>query len=363
MNNSHNKQKKQLWQIVRGICIICVVMIHCPDASEYGIKSMEFWSWMAIRQIIDFAVAVFIFMSGFFVNVDLCENNYLSYVKSRVGRLLVPYIIWSLFYTMIKLLTDISKSESVELIKIILRLLTGRAAKPFYYIIVLLQLMILTPYLIKIIKKNGLVSRLLWFVTPLYLIFVYYINIFTNIRFVLITTLFPAWFIFFYLGLNIKINSKKWDKIAETIGKKRIIMITLLCCLIEALLLQKIGCNASFSASQIKLSSFTYSFVIILYLYKQSQQLKSKNGRFVVFTKLLTYIGDYSYSIFFTHCFTLMIAETLLGIFSADVSWEIDFIVSWVISLTFSLMIVSILNFGLLQTNRGKKVLTMIGFN
>lgn len=75
--------KSQYWQIVRGICILAVVMIHCPSGIEYGISDKSLW--LILRQIINFPVALFVFMAGYFVNVTKIETDSCSYLLKRGG--------------------------------------------------------------------------------------------------------------------------------------------------------------------------------------------------------------------------------------------------------------------------------------
>ena len=49
--------------MVRGVCILAVVMIHCPQGAVGVDKAI----WLVIRQFINFPVALFIFMAGYFV--------------------------------------------------------------------------------------------------------------------------------------------------------------------------------------------------------------------------------------------------------------------------------------------------------
>lgn len=62
-------KKSQYWQIIRGICILAVIMIHCPQ---------EKYIWLGIRQIINFPVALFIFMAGYFVNLQKIDKQWLK---------------------------------------------------------------------------------------------------------------------------------------------------------------------------------------------------------------------------------------------------------------------------------------------
>ena len=67
-------KKQQYWQIVRGICILAVVMIHCPQ----GTADLDQTVWLGIRQIVNFPVALFIFMAGYFVNPSKFDKNWLK---------------------------------------------------------------------------------------------------------------------------------------------------------------------------------------------------------------------------------------------------------------------------------------------
>ena len=67
-------KKQQYWQMVRGICILAVVMIHCPQ----GTAGLDQTVWFGIRQIINFPVALFIFVAGYFVNPSKVDKNWLK---------------------------------------------------------------------------------------------------------------------------------------------------------------------------------------------------------------------------------------------------------------------------------------------
>lgn len=57
-------KKHQYWQMVRGVCILAVIMIR--------------YLWLGIRQIINFPVTMFIFMAGYFVNPSQIDRNWLK---------------------------------------------------------------------------------------------------------------------------------------------------------------------------------------------------------------------------------------------------------------------------------------------
>ena len=71
------KEKREYWQSIRGICILAVVLIHSLGGFNYSIGyGTEF---AVLRQIINFAVATFVFMAGYFVNTDAMSDKEFSY--------------------------------------------------------------------------------------------------------------------------------------------------------------------------------------------------------------------------------------------------------------------------------------------
>lgn len=70
-----NGQKNSEWQYLRGICIIAVVLIHCASHVEID-GSWERVFYLIYRNLTNFPVAVFLFISGYFVNPDRLGGYY-----------------------------------------------------------------------------------------------------------------------------------------------------------------------------------------------------------------------------------------------------------------------------------------------
>lgn len=82
--NQCDVPKKDIyWQFIRGVFILAVIMIHCPNGLNYS--SIEQNCWLIFRQIINFPVALFIFMAGYFVNAEKIGENYYTYLINRGG--------------------------------------------------------------------------------------------------------------------------------------------------------------------------------------------------------------------------------------------------------------------------------------
>ena len=78
-----NRGKSEYWQAIRGVCILAVIMIHCPTGQQFS--TADTYAWLILRQVINFPVALFIFMAGYFVNADRVKRNMQTYLLNRGG--------------------------------------------------------------------------------------------------------------------------------------------------------------------------------------------------------------------------------------------------------------------------------------
>ena len=170
----------------RGMAIIAVVMIHTTPAGQWQIFCKPF---------INFAVATFIFLSGYLTKTD--NDNWPKFYTRRISRVLVPYLIWTVIYS----IPDIRSAGLSALLK---NLLCANATTTLYYIFVYIQFVLLTPLLGKLAKSPY--RHLGWLIAPLSVILFKYIQVFGGIEQSKHIQLFwndacLGWFTFYYLGL------------------------------------------------------------------------------------------------------------------------------------------------------------------
>ena len=112
-------------------------MIHtCPGG--YG----QVW----IRPFINWAVPLFLFLSGYLTKIK--NDNWLSLIKKRSLRVMIPYLLWSLIYTF----------PNFTLTRFFFNLFSAKGAIMLYFIFVYVQMVLLTPLFSRIAKpKFGLV--------------------------------------------------------------------------------------------------------------------------------------------------------------------------------------------------------------
>lgn len=203
----------------------------------------------------------------------------------------------------------IASQEPISIIKSIAKILLGLSSGHLYYILVLIQLTIITPFLIKIIQGGHKGSKVLFLVTPLYLLILYVYNAIFKEQFLFYQTFFPAWFIFYYCGLWVKIKGYKPLFKIHAIRKSILTcLVALLVSIIEAYVLSEFNLSVGFASSQIKISSFLYTFALINLLMVIKPHFQAEKVTF------LSTIGDYSYSIYYVHMIWVIIGNKLLSI-------------------------------------------------
>jgi len=69
VERGNDSLKNKNFQILRGLAIIAVVFCHAYNVLDIS-AGKDYWIYLVIRQAASFPVAVFVFMAGYFVNID-----------------------------------------------------------------------------------------------------------------------------------------------------------------------------------------------------------------------------------------------------------------------------------------------------
>lgn len=266
-------KKNNMVQIFRAFAIIAVVMIHTSPKGDLQV---------ICRPFVNFAVATFFFLSGYLTNIE--NDDWGKFFKRRITRVLIPYIIWTIIFTIPK-----------GLINLPYNLLTAKAAVPLYYILVYIQFVLLTPLLGKLAKTRY--QYLGWFVTPISAIILMYYWVFSgNKPSSFISLLWVdsclAWFTFYYLGLLLgnHIIEKKYSMRILVI----LYIVSILVQIGEGYGLLMLG--ETNYGTQRKFSSYLTStlFLLIMYNILENKQLDIRS-------RILRLLGDYSFGIYLCH--------------------------------------------------------------
>ncbi|MDZ8187845.1 MAG: acyltransferase [Nostoc sp. ChiSLP02] len=304
---SNNKDLS--FQALRGIAIIAVVAIHASNRGKLFIHddlfSLNYELTLIFREFINYAVAIFIFISGYFAPTNYFSqvSDYLIFYKKRLTRLLIPYLFWCFF-----IILFLKSAYNWNLFKIFINITTGRVEGPYYFIIVLTQLIVLTPFLISSIKS--IAKSILWLsLTPLTVVVLYFSELYFKheINFPWNAISFSTWMTFYYFGMLAK-NYKKIIYFGETrIGTVIFLYIaSLFFSIIESLYLYKVFKADDLAGSQLKISSILYSFCLILLFISLRKRIK-------FWPKILVILGEFSFGIYLIHILVLEVIESLIN--------------------------------------------------
>ncbi|MGM9737056.1 MAG: acyltransferase [Candidatus Cryptobacteroides sp.] len=294
-------------QVLRGIAIIAVVLIHTLPGGV---------SQVILRPFLNFAVALFLFLSGYLTTID--NPDWKSFFFKRISRVAIPYVIWTVIYTL----------PTFSFIALAKNLITTHAAGTFYYVFVYIQLVLLTP-IIGVLGKSR-IQWLGWGIAPLSLIVFRYPEAFSLIsynRYVSFAygTSCLGWFSFYYLGLLLR------NGLLKISINGKLLSILFACSIIIQMVEGYIWMTAGIEncGTQMKLSVVLTSMLFLLGGYRFII-----NDNIRINSKLLTLIGDYSFGIYLSH---IMIMEILSRI---PFYSELPFVVNSIFVLGISLLVV-----------------------
>lgn len=277
LNSSYTfkESKNNKIQIFRALAIIAVVMIHTTPLGEWQVFC---------RPFINFSVAAFLFISGYLTKIE--NDDWPSFYKKRIVRVIIPYIIWTSIYVY---------ANNRGITNLPYFLLSAQASAPLYYVFVYIQFVLLTPFLGKLAKSKYQILG--WFVAPVSILFFKYYCLITGFQLNRYISLIWSdaclgWFTFYYLGLLLgnRILIKHYS-LKNLIG---LYLASIILQIAEGqcwLMLGETNCG-----TQIKLTSLLTSSLFLLITYTILN-----NSKIVINNKPLRLLGDYSFGIYLCH--------------------------------------------------------------
>ena len=305
------KDRDLSFDAFRGFAITAVIGIHAAY-SGFPVRtfSNHWWNFpllVAYCQLLNFAVPVFFFISGYWTSKKRIESweDYKIFLLNRFSRLLIPYFFWSVILLMFAAIRE----HKIDVCQMAFKLMTGRATAPYYFVIVLVQLYILTPLLHYINRRRvGIVLVIVFNVLSLFAL--YLSRVFHVICPLPRMLPFYTWIIFFEIGLWIGMREDKLDNKKVSLKDLRLFILPALviCLLISVLegviLLTKYG-NLYFALAPIKYSSFLFSVCVIMGFLSIREHLRC-------YPKFLVTLGNYSFGIYLVHMIILKPVAGLL---------------------------------------------------
>jgi len=153
---------------LNGIATLCVVLFHATGmgfvsmidwAQRYGsypgeqIGTAAYYGLRFVEQFVVFAIPAFLIVSGYFIGFATGKSQKTvswKIVFSRIGYLVVPYLVWSAVILTLRYLEGRTYSPG----HLLLMILIGNTNEVMYYVPLLVQLYLISPILIRWAKTN-----------------------------------------------------------------------------------------------------------------------------------------------------------------------------------------------------------------
>lgn len=147
-------KREEIWDFIKGIGICFVLYWHSFGGWDYlgntyfeKPESFTFNSWFIPFTLFVTAVPVFFFISGYMTPSTIPSIK--TYYGKRLKRILLPFLVWSGIYTLANVFLY---HQSVTVVSFLL----GTNAIQLYYLVVMLQLVLITPVLVAVRQRKGL---------------------------------------------------------------------------------------------------------------------------------------------------------------------------------------------------------------
>lgn len=295
-----------MFDALRGVAIISVVAIHSVNQGYKWRGAAEgawnFWYSILLRQTLNFAVPLFIFISGWFLAKKVTEDfSFDRDVPGRIRRVALPYLFWSVAIMTVEGVTR----KSFDVGDFFLSLLMGTAQGPYYFIILIIELYLLSPLLFRIDSKRwGLFAAIGVNAAALAVVTLARLEM-KEVPFSWYALPALCWVGYFQFGIYLA----RREKAVASLGSRKVLLLCLAALALtlswgEAFWALSARDDVSWAASAVKLSSFAYSLAAISLL----MSLKSSGGKAVGY---LARLGDCSFGIFLIHAVYIKHAKAL----------------------------------------------------
>lgn len=132
----------------RILAIFAVVVLHVAAGVVTGneIGSEYWWIGNIYNSLVRWCVPVFVMISGALM-LDTSKNEELTvFYKKRLSRILIPIIVWSVFYSAWAVLKASIKGEQLYLTDLLNRVLSGMPHYHMWFLYMILIMYLLTPF-------------------------------------------------------------------------------------------------------------------------------------------------------------------------------------------------------------------------
>lgn len=284
---------------IKGLAIIAVVLLHIlayPRGIYHGEWQLFF---VGLDQLARFCVPAFIMLSGYGLAFKAQKDGgiglYLNFLKTRLGKLLPLYLLWS-FSSILIVKSIPAWSFGNQPTSLVVQLLLGQADYQLYFLPVIFQLYALFPLIWRYQHKIGAVLILAWLI-QIGLYGFYNLQISHSDRYEYVFAL--SWIGYFALGVYLKLASlpKLILRLAPWLAFVLFIYLSLQ---VAAQIRAGLDPLPALKFTKLLIVPFAVLFNLSLI------QINSNKGKFIA------WLGQNSYLIFLAHTIALRFAYALL---------------------------------------------------
>lgn len=147
------KGRSIYFDALKGFAILAVILIHVNLYYSEMFTVGDDRILNSTSNLGRFAIPVFIIISGLLLDPKI-KGGLIDFYRRKVSRIFIPYLVAS---AVLLFSASTPKEEWIGLI------VSGRVSAPFYFIIVLIQLYIIYPWLVNIARKRWFLQFSLFF--------------------------------------------------------------------------------------------------------------------------------------------------------------------------------------------------------
>ncbi len=203
---------------IRAVAALAVIAIHV-SATYIDVSRGAYYT----NQLVRFAVPLFVLISGLLLyrtNDSIKDfKGYLAFLGKRLKKIFIPYLIWSLIYTLFTMRADLGSvwlNKAEFLTDFGRKLLIGNACTHLYFVIIIIQMYLLFPLLKTFVirfPKTAFWTCLAVTLVSQTAIYLHSMKIIRIQDFILPKyEVFPVWIFFFVFGMLYSRNMEQWEK-------------------------------------------------------------------------------------------------------------------------------------------------------
>lgn len=207
------KERITYLDIFRAIAILAVIIIHTTalPVTTLPTTSAVYPAYIGVYALVQFAVPSFIFLSGLVLFYSY-ENRWSlatckAFFKKRILYIVIPYVIWSLFYFLV-LQLGYNQNPFTHIKNFLMDLLVGKNYTHLYFIFIIIQFYLLFPAFMYILKRFDFIRKYLIWIVLVIQLFYYLLNLWV-FHIQATGSFFMTYLLFFLMGAYIGLHYKE----------------------------------------------------------------------------------------------------------------------------------------------------------